>query len=155
MHGFGVGSGFSGNGESQAPTSRSLVRAQINGLVSVTDKLELFNVDAHQLERNDDKSTHWSTLGIRPQYNFNEFFNLQLELGVDHVLKDGEQNVLSKGTLALAYSFGESGFLGRPQAHAFVTHGMWTRPEAVGNHDFSVTKLQELLLESSLSFGTD
>ncbi|QUS57977.1 hypothetical protein KGB56_06860 [Pseudovibrio brasiliensis] len=48
-------------------------------------------------------------MGICPQYNINEDFNLQLELGLDHVQTEDESRTLGKTTFAAAYTFGESG----------------------------------------------
>ncbi|WP_109316048.1 carbohydrate porin [Pseudovibrio ascidiaceicola] len=134
MHGFNAASGFSADGWSDAE-DRSITRAQIHGLASITDEIELFYTAWHQLDRNNGDNTNWSSIGIRPQYNINEDFNLQLELGLDHVQTEDESRTLGKTTFAAAYTFGESGFWARPQLRAFVTYGAWSKPGAVGDSE--------------------
>lgn len=133
MHGINAAAGFSGDG--WGDKDRSISRAQVHGLASITDDVELFYTAWHQLDRDKGVNKHWSSVGVRPQYNINEHFNLQLEAGLDFVNDEQGKRYLGKTTLAAAYTFGKSGFWARPQLRAFVTHGRWSEKGAVRHTD--------------------
>lgn len=133
MYSEGAAWGFFGDGASFATSDRSLARAQIHGLASLSDRLDLFFVALHQVDDDDGTTTAWSSAGVRPQYTITDNFAAAVEVGFDYVDEDGDTRDLTKATLAGIYTFGKPGFWSRPQLRAFVTQGNWSEVGAIGN----------------------
>ncbi len=67
----------------------------------------------------------WTSIGIRPQYNFNQNFSLAFEAGYDQIKKGGQGTAkLAKLTVAPQVAL-SGGFWARPVFRAFATYAKW------------------------------
>jgi maltoporin len=67
----------------------------------------------------------WTSLGIRPQYNFTDNFSVAVEAGWDKGKTDsGATPKIAKLTVAPQFTLA-GGFWARPAIRAFVTHAKW------------------------------
>lgn len=67
----------------------------------------------------------WISLGVRPIYNLNQYFRLNLELGHDRVdPAEGSSRHLTKITFAPEIT-PDTGFFSRPALRLFVTYADW------------------------------
>ncbi len=67
----------------------------------------------------------WTSVGVRPQYNFNDNFSLAVEAGYDAGKTDtGIKPKIAKLTIAPQISLAK-GFWARPVFRAFVTYAKW------------------------------
>ena len=135
MYSQGAAWGFFGDGAPFASSDRTLTRAQVHGLVPLSERLEMFFVALHQIDDEDGTKTAWSSAGLRPQYTVTDNFAIALEVGFDYVDDelDDDTRDLTKATLAGIYTFGKPGFWSRPQLRAFVTQGSWSEVGAISN----------------------
>ncbi|MCP1674883.1 maltoporin [Natronocella acetinitrilica] len=75
-------------------------------------------------EDQDDVQT-WYSVGIRPIYHVNQYFDLATEIGYDYVSpEEGDSRNLTKVTFAAQLS-PEMAFFSRPNLRAFVTYATW------------------------------
>lgn len=135
MYSNGAAFGFSADGAPDVGKDRSLLRAQMHGLVPLDDRTELFFVALHQIDDNDGEQSKWTSLGIRPHYALSDNFAIATEIGYDRVSDDSGDRDLLKGTLAGIYTFGQSGFWDRPQLRAYVTRGTWSDVGAISKQE--------------------
>ncbi len=135
MYSQGAAWGFFGDGASFATSDRTLTRAQVHGLVPLTDRLEMFFVALHQIDDDDGTKTAWSSVGVRPQYTITDNFAVAVEVGFDYVDDEAADDTrdLTKATIAGIYTFGKPGFWSRPQLRVFATQGNWSDEGAIGN----------------------
>ena len=106
----------------------SMLRLVNQGVVSLTDNIEMMYVQAYEDKDFDNQSGQtWASFGVRPVYKWNDTMSTALEFGYDYVdpQADGEQSRdLKKITLAQQLSAGRS-FWARPQIRVFATYAMW------------------------------
>ncbi len=93
--------------------------------------------------RNEGGQQHWISAGLRPIYNFNDWFSIALEGGVDWTdwttpTLGGFRGYLTKVTLAPQVAVGDQ-FFSRPVIRAYVTYATWS-PDfegRVGGFDYA------------------
>ncbi len=116
--------GRNGTGNSDG----SMVRLVNQGVVSLSDNIEMMYVQIHEdKDFDNDSGQAWTSFGVRPVYKWNDTMSTALEFGYDYVdpQADGEKSRdLKKITLAQQWSAGRS-FWARPQIRAFATYAMW------------------------------
>ncbi len=67
----------------------------------------------------------WISIGARPKYYLNDYFNIALEAGYDYVdTTEGDERTLFKITPALQLTAGR-GFFARPELRVFATYATW------------------------------
>ncbi len=135
MYSQGAAWGFFGDGAASQSSDNTLTRAQVHGLVQLSERLEMFFVALHQIADDDGTKTSWTSAGVRPQYTITDNFAVAVELGFDYVDDEAadETRDLTKATLAGIYTFGKPGFWSRPQLRVFATQGSWSEEDAIGN----------------------
>jgi maltoporin len=78
------------------------------------------------VDKGNDKSEKWFSIGVRPVYHFDNIFSIATEVGYDQVDATDEKNrSLWKATIAGQISAGKS-FWSRPTLRAFASYFNWS-----------------------------
>jgi maltoporin len=77
------------------------------------------------IKQNDGSTTKWTSVGVRPQYNFNDNFSIAAEAGYDQGKAGTDpKRKIAKLTIAPQLALSK-GFWARPVFRAFVTYAKW------------------------------
>jgi len=119
--------GMIGGGHNNATGQGEMVRIVNQGVVKLSDDIEMMYVGIYEDQDMDNNSgREWLSFGVRPVFKWNDVQSTAVELGYDTVdpQSGAEDNSLTKLTLAQQWSAGTS-FWARPQIRAFVTYADW------------------------------
>lgn len=132
MHGEGAAFSLDPNGTAFAGREDQRTRFVLHGVVGKSKRLQhMFTAVSELIEYDGGFNERYESVGWRTQYQFNENWALQGEVGFDRWENDNtDANILRKITIAPTYTFGREGIFSRPQLRAFVTYGSWNRPYA-------------------------
>ncbi|MBY4677222.1 maltoporin [Marinobacterium arenosum] len=122
--------GMIGGGHNNATGSGDMFRLVDQGVVQLSDSIEMMYVGIYEDQDMDNNSGRkWTSFGVRPVFKWNDVMSTAVELGYDDVdpQNGGEDSQLTKLTLAQQWSAGTS-FWARPQIRAFVTYAIWDGP---------------------------
>lgn len=131
MYSYGAAYGFKGEGAPGKTRDDTMLRTQIHALFPIGERTDAMATASYQVKQSANSKLEWTSIGIRPQYQINDNFAIAAELGYDHVVEDSDSRYLFKATIAGIYTFGNSGFWGRPQMRVFATTGNWSEPGAI------------------------
>jgi maltoporin len=131
MYGAGAGIEFNSTGAAYASSDDNRLRIVSQALIKTGAALESQATLVLQQSEIGGEDQTWVSTGIRPQYNFTDNWGAAVEVGFDWFDDDGDEQSLTKLTLAPFYSFGRKGFFARPQLRAFVTWANWSEVGAI------------------------
>jgi maltoporin len=94
-------------------------------MVQPTENFSAMGVIVYEQDNGNPDRDEWFSIGARPKYYFNDYFDVSVELGYDQVNPPvGGVRKLFKATIAPELSAGK-GFFARPTLRAFVTYANW------------------------------
>ena len=125
--GLGAKLGYADSSEDFSSDSQAF-RIATSGLMAVSEKWDMFAQaiyeDRSDYDADGDDET-WTSLGVRPVYKVNKNFELQFELGYDHVDLETADGGITKLTFAPTFKLDTGNFWARPEIRTFVTYAVW------------------------------
>ncbi|OTG86319.1 maltoporin [Acinetobacter sp. ANC 4558] len=128
QYGYGAGTGLSYTGDialSHIDKSFRIVE-YIDGQITENLSAQAEVIYQKDYRENAEDKQSWYSVGVRPVYAINDQFKLITEIGLDALKKD-KTAMLTKLTIAPAWSPNGKGFWDRPEIRLYYTYAIWNK----------------------------